>query len=167
MRHDVANSTVMATSGLVGLFQSIPAGLVSLTVGILGVALARWIFVNREVRRTNQPQRWYETLPMTLMAMLVTGVLVIDRKLSLSTSAFLGLGVGWVAVLLLDIFGDKVLTIAKTSFAAGPSDPHVNKKIDHSGHDGFVDEEVARLPDDMKHALKQLDDRDTTPKDII
>lgn len=148
----------MAISSLVALLQSVPDGLVSLAVGLLGVALARWIFVNREVRRTSQPQAWTEQLPLTLMAMLVTGVLIWDRQLGLSSSAFLGLGVGWVAVLLLDIFGDRVLTVFRGSLQGGPANPNMPPQADHSGRDGLMDEEVTFLPPDMRDQLKRIDD---------
>lgn len=83
--------------------------LMSLFLGLCGVALARTVFLSRERRTTGRTQPWRETLPLTLMAMLVTGVVVWERKMSLSLSVFTGLGVGWSAILLLDLFGDWVL----------------------------------------------------------
>jgi hypothetical protein len=57
---------VAVSSGLVAVGTSIPNGLASLAVGLLGVALARWVFVNKQYRETNRAQTWHETLPLTL-----------------------------------------------------------------------------------------------------
>jgi hypothetical protein len=151
---------VALSSGVVGVTSGIPDGMVSLGVGLLGVALARWVFVNKQYRETNRQPRLGETLPLTLVAMLVAGVLIWDRKFSVSTSAFVGLGVGWTAVLLLDILGDFVLTKMKIMFSAGPASPNFPKKGDLSGHDGRVISNDVNLPEDMIQKLAQLDEAD-------
>lgn len=172
MKHDVASAAVMTASGLVAVISSVPNALVSLAIGLIGVALARWIFVNREVRRTNLPQSWRETVPLTLMAMLVAGVIIWDRKLSMSSSAFLGLGVGWVAVLLLDIFGERVLAMFKTNLSSGPADPKFPTQADISGHDGMIIPADTDLPQDFRDKLAQIDSEDLAhvkdqPKDRL
>jgi hypothetical protein len=148
---------VAASSGVVAAGQGVPSGMISLFVGLLGVALARWVFVNKEYRATNRPQKWNETLPLTLVAMLVAGVLIWDRKFSVSTSAFVGLGVGWTAVLLLDVLGDWILTKAKIMFSSGPADPNFPKKADLSGHDGRIIADDVNLPSDMVDKVVLLD----------
>ena len=165
MRSDPVYGSVMLPSGVVALVQDIPQGMISLTVGLVGVALSRWVFVNREVRRTNQRQSWRETLPLTLVAMLVTGVLVHDRNLSVSSSAFLGLGVGWVAVILLDVFGDKILNMFRSQLQAGPASqlpdnpsPTFIPKSDLSGLDGKVTSHEIDLPEDMTSNLNKIDE---------
>jgi hypothetical protein len=161
---------VAATSGILGIVQNIPTGLVSLTVGMLGVALSRWVFVNRQYRETNRTQRWNETVPLTLVAMLVAGVLIYDRRFGVSTSAFVGLGVGWSAVLLLDVLGDWILTKMKLLMTAGPASPNFPKAADHSGNDGRVtptdvsmDDGMGELLDRAAHALDEEEQRNPLP----
>jgi F0F1-type ATP synthase assembly protein I len=147
---------VAVSSGVLAVGKGIPEGMVSLVVGLIGVALARWVFVNKQYRETARPQRWGETIPLTLVAMLVAGVLIWDRKFSVSTSAFVGLGVGWTAVLLLDILGDWILTKAKAMFSAGPADPKFPKRADLSGQDGKMLSSDVDLPGDFKDAVDKL-----------
>ena len=164
MRSDPAYNAVIIASGVVALIKDVPQGMVSLAVGLIGVALSRWVFVNREVRRTSQRQPWKETLPLTLVAMLVTGVLITDRQLSVSASAFLGLGVGWVAVLLLDVFGDRILMVFKSQLSAGPASEvqlltrDFPKSADVSGLDGKITFNETDIPADMKDNLNKIDE---------
>lgn len=146
----------MGWSGFVALLQGIPSGLVSLSVGLWGVVLARWVFVNRENRLLPRRQGWRETLPVTLAAMLITSVVVHDRNLGLSAAAFTGLGVGWSAVLLLDLFGERIAAAFRAGFAM-PVPPHVANKADMSGQDGVVTDREATTPPDMAALIDQLD----------
>lgn len=149
---------VIAVSAAVGKLSSIPDGLVSLGVGLIAVWLSRWVFVGRENRRMGKPQRWNDTLPLTLVAMLITGVVIHDRGLGLSAAAFVGLGVGWAAVLLLDVFGERVVSMLRAGFAV-PPDQVVRGKLDLSGHDGKVLDE-ANVPPDMTANLAKIDKED-------
>lgn len=152
---DTANleyHAVAFASALVAWFNDVPDGLASLLVGITGVALARWVFVNREVRMTNQPQPWRETLPLTLVAMLITVVLIWDRKFSISTSAFVGLGVGWTTVLLLDVIGHWLTNTLRRILSAGPADPTFPRVADWSGKNGRVPKDQ---PEDITKLLNQ------------
>lgn len=150
----------MGVSLAVGHLSSIPDGLVSLGVGLVGVWLARWVFVGRENRRLRKPQRWNDTLPLTLVAMLISGVVIWDRHLGLSAAAFVGLGVGWAAVLLLDVFGERVISMLRAGFAVPPDSPAVQRHLDLSGHDGKVLDADVDLPEDMAGSLKTLDHHD-------
>jgi hypothetical protein len=147
---------VFAYSNLIGLFASLPQGLLSLAVGLLGVVLARWVFVNREQRRSGRRERWSETLPVTLIAMLIVGVLINDRTLSLSAAAFLGLGVGWVTVLLLDIFGDRIIAALRAGLGVGPASPKFPKAADLSGHGGNLQSSDVDMPDDLADLVGEL-----------
>lgn len=140
---------------MVALFSGIPDGIVSIGVGLWGVVLARWVFVNRENRALLRRQNWRETTPLTLVAMLITGVVVHDQALGLSAAAFTGLGVGWAAVLLLDILGERIVAAFRAGFAVQV--PQEVKRADISGHDGKVRDADVDLPPDMLHALEQLD----------
>lgn len=150
-------AAVMIWSQVVALAQGVPDGLVSLGVGLWGVVLARWVFVNRENRRLPRRQPWRETLPLTLTAMLITAVLVHDRQLSLSAAAFTGLGVGWSAVLLLDLFGDRITAAFRAGFAV-PTPPHVRDAIDASGNDGQMLDSDVDLPPELAEPLNKLMD---------
>jgi H+/Cl- antiporter ClcA len=135
-----------------------PLALVSLGVGLIGVALARWVFVNREARRLRRRERWHETLPLTLVAMLVAGVIIHDRQLGVSAAAFTGLGVGWAAVLLLDLLGERVVAVLRASFSAGPARPHdFPPQADLSGNDGMIDSAIADPDPHMEELLREAD----------
>jgi hypothetical protein len=136
--------------------------MISLIVGLTGVALARWVFVNKEFRTTNRPQKWSETVPLTLVAMLIAGVLIWDRKFSVSTAAFVGLGVGWTAVLLLDVLGDVILSKMRMMFSSGPASLQFPKKADMSGNDGVMLTDDVNIPRDMADKLVLLDKSDPT-----
>lgn len=151
---------VVLASLAVGQFSSIPDGLVSLGVGLVAVWLSRWVFVTRENRRMRKPQKWNDTLPLTLVAMLITAVVIMDRHLGLSAAAFVGLGVGWAAVLLLDVFGERVINMLRAGFAVPPDSPAVQRHLDLSGHDGKLLDEDVDLPPEMSAALKTLDQKD-------
>jgi hypothetical protein len=166
MHGDHANGAVAGVSGLVALAHGIPEGLVSLIIGLVGVALARWVFVNREVRRSHLSQKWNETLPLTLVGMLVTGVLVIDQKLGVSSAAFLGLGVGWAAVLILDVLGERILAAMRGMLSAGPANPTFPPAADLSGMDGRVTANEVTSTSDLEALLveagKALDESDAS-----
>lgn len=132
-------------------------GVVALALGLVGVALARWVFVNREHRKFGRRAHWSETVPLTLVAMLITGVIVHDRELGLSAAAFTGLGVGWSAVVLLDLLGERIIAFFRGNLSAGPADPAFPPQADLSGHDGKIDQRLADTPEDMIDSLRQLD----------
>ncbi len=143
----------MVASQIVALVSSVPDGLVSLGVGLWGVVLARWVFVNRENRRLPRKQPWRETLPLTLVAMLITAVVVRDRDLGLSAAAFTGLGVGWAAVLLLDVLGERITAAFRAGFAV----PNTPPQADLSGEDGKMTSREINLPRDMIRLVDELD----------
>ncbi len=146
----------MIWSQFVALSAGIPDGLVSLTVGLWGVALARWVFVNRENRRLPRKQPWHETLPLTLVASLVAAVVIIDRDLGLSAAAFTGLGVGWAAVLLLDVLGDRITAAFKAGMAVPEHKRYVDR-MDMSGEGGQVTAHEIDTPEDMARSIDALD----------
>lgn len=150
-----AEGAVFASSGLLGFLSNVPTGLISLAVGLVGVALARWVFVNREARNRVKPQTWRETLPLTLVAMLIAGVIIHDRNLGLSAAAFAGLGVGWAAVLLLDVLGERVIAIVRAAMGSGPVAP-MPPQADISGHGGKIIPREADIPADMAEQLDKL-----------
>lgn len=84
-------------------------GVISLALGLLGVLLARTVFVDRENRKLGRHQRLSETLPLTMTAMLISGVVIWDNQMGFSTAAFTGIGVGWTAILLIDVIGRRIL----------------------------------------------------------
>lgn len=149
-------AAVMLGSSVVAIANGFPTGLVSLGLGLWGVVLARWVFVNRENRRLPRKQPWRETLPLTLVAMLIAAVIIHDRELGLSAAVFVGLGVGWTAVLLLDLFGERITAAFRAGFAV-PTAPHVADAIDHSGEGGKMTSNDVNLPADMVELIDELD----------
>lgn len=157
MRADNEGAAVMFWSGIVAAFQGIPSGLVSIGVGLWGVVLARWVFVNRENRRLPRHQSWHETLPLTLVAMLITTVLVHDRQFGISVAAFTGLGVGWAAVLLLDVLGERITAAFRAGFAMPPPTP-IETLLDRSGHKGEILPKEKNTPPDMAKLIDKIDE---------
>lgn len=121
MKLDLTTSLVLLASQGVGIMTSAPEGLVSLGVGLIGVALARWVFVNKEQRKNGRKEQWHEWLPLTLTAMLITAVIIYDRALSISASAFVGLGTGWAAVILLEVMGDRLTAMVRAATGLQPT----------------------------------------------
>lgn len=119
--------------------------LFSTMLGLSGVALARTVFINREVRQTGQRLHLSDTLPLTLTAMLITGVIIWDRQLGLSMSVFTGLGVGWTAILLLDVVGAGVLNVLRRSLGQPPAIPEPPKQYPEN------------IPPDIERLLRKLD----------
>lgn len=114
-----AAAAVVASSAVSG---GLTEAAISVCLGLAGVALARQVFLSKEKRRTGLKQPLSESLPLTLCAMLVTGVVIYDRRLGLSMSVFTGLGVGWTAILLLDVLGGWVLKTGKRVFQVTDED---------------------------------------------
>ena len=126
--------------------------MVSVCVGLLGVFLARTVFIDRENRRLQRRQTWRETLPVTGTAMLIAGVWIWDSRPSLSIAAFTGLGVGWVAVILLDILGKRVADGLRALLGVQPDDTRLPPPVAHvadmtARHDSDIPPEMARLVD--------------------
>ena len=138
MKASGSGGAVVLSSQAVGLASSIPDGLISLAIGLLGVVLARWVFVNREQRRLGRKESWSETLPITLVGALVAGVIIWDRDLGFSSAAFVGLGVGWATVLILEVAGARISQAMQTLLGHEPP-PDFPRRADLSGHDGKVD----------------------------
>ncbi len=84
-------------------------GLISLGLGLLGVLLARIIFVNRENRALGRVQSWWETLPITGAALLIAGGIIWDQHLLYSKAIFTGLGVGWGALVALNAISKAIV----------------------------------------------------------
>jgi hypothetical protein len=124
--------------------------MISLAVGLIGVWLARTVFVNRENRRLSHNQPVRETLPITLAACLIAGAVIWDRELSISTSAFLGLGVGWTTVVILELFGDNAINALRVLTGRVSIAPH-GRRIER--------EVMPTTPDDMTDLLRQADDK--------
>lgn len=156
VRASGSGGVVVLASGAVSAVSSPSTGLVSLGVGLIGVWLARWVFVGRENRKLGVPQKWNDTLPLTLVAMLVAGVVIYDRQLGLSSSAFVGLGVGWAAVLLLDVMGERITNMLRAGFAV-PLPKHVEEHLDNSGHGGRIIDETV-IPPDMAETLVEIEE---------
>lgn len=146
----------MGWSAAVALLQGIPAGLVSIGVGLWGVALARWVFVNKENRRLPRRQGWSETLPVTLVGMTIAAAIIHEGRLGVSSAAFTGLGVGWSAVLLLDLFGERITAAFRAGFAM-PVPRNVADKADLSGESGQLLGSDKTVPPDMAQLVDKLD----------
>lgn len=131
-----AATAVVASAPVTALTSGGLDAVLSLILGLIGVLLARTVFVDKENRRLKRKQGWRETLPLTLVALLIAGVWIWDRQLGLSAAVFTGLGVGWVAILMLDIIGKRAIDAVRLLLGADPRDG---------------------LPDTMRKPLEDLD----------
>jgi hypothetical protein len=116
----------------------------------MAVFTARVVFQDREAERTHQRQSWRKTLPITMAAMLIEIAFVVQQNLNLPSAIFTGLGVGWVTVLLLDLFGERIIDIVKAAIgtkqqAFMPLPPTTS---------------LGDLPQDMKDDLSRIDQAD-------
>lgn len=115
--------------------------MISLALGLLGVLLARTVFLDRQNQKLGRRQTWRETIPLTLVAMLIAGVVIIDRQLGFSAATFAGLGIGWTAILILDVIGKKILDPASTIASLAPN-------------------LIKPTPEDMVDAIERIDRAD-------
>lgn len=105
----VAAGAVAASTPIVAAFASQGEALISLALGLVGVLLSRMVFVDRQNAKLGRRQSLRETIPLTLVAMLIAGVVIIDRNFGFSAATFTGLGIGWTAIVLLDVIGKRIL----------------------------------------------------------
>ena len=117
---------------------------ISVCLGLAGVALARQVFINKQRRSSGQKAPISETLPLTLCAMLVAGAIIYDRELGLSMSVFTGLGVGWTAILLLDVLGGWVFKTSKRIFQI------TDEELGISPHERVLLDEMDRMDKEEK-----------------
>lgn len=124
-------TAVVASSALPWIFNGPSDGLISLGLGLLGVLLARTIFVNRENRALGRRQPWRETLPITLAACLIAGGMIWDGHLLYSKAIFTGIAVGWTTIVVIDKISRFVNPGASASptQASGGPDPAVRRGI--------------------------------------
>jgi F0F1-type ATP synthase assembly protein I len=148
---------VLATAPVTLSLSDLPTTAVSLAVGLVGVWLARIVFVDRENRRLQRRQTWRQTAPVTGIAMLIVAAIVNDRHIGLSASAFLGLGVGWTTVLLLDIVGERTVKVLRTMLGADPLPPLL-QRADLSGEDGEMTARERDTPPDMARLIDKVDE---------
>ena len=139
----LATTPIMAAAG-----ASLSSQLISLLLGLAGVWLARMVFVDRQYRKSGRRQKMVETLPLTGVAMLIAGGIIWDNELGVSKAIFTGLGVGWTAVVLLDVIGMKILTMFRGDMKV--SDEELYNRV--SGRHG-----LPPVPDDMEDQLDRID----------
>lgn len=130
--------------------------LLSMAVGLIGVWLARTVFVNRENRKLRRHQPLSETLPVTFAACLIAGALIYDQHLGISSSVFLGLGVGWTTVLLLEFFGDNILNAMRALTGRTPPPPPATKEQ--------FDDRYGNLPEEYRQLLHEIDEHAAHPE---
>lgn len=139
MSAKAAATAVVASAPVTAVTAGTGEAMLSVSLGLMGVVLARTVFVDRENRKLKRKQSFRETAPLTAVAMLIAGVWIWDQKLGLSMAVFTGLGVGWVAILLLDILGKRVTAALRALLSADPQET---------------------LPSEMKDSLHKLDKLD-------
>lgn len=106
--------------------------------------LARTVFVDRQNAALGRRQTFRETLPLTLAAMLIAGVVIVDRDFGFSAATFTGLGIGWTAIVLLDVIGKRILRALDPSSTVAQDAPNLLKPT----------------PPDMSDALDRIDASD-------
>jgi hypothetical protein len=131
----------------IGAFLTGGHDVVPLMLGLMGVILARTVFIQRETLATGRKLSFRETLPLTMTAMLITGVVIWDRNLGKSTATLLGLGVGWTAIVILDVIGMRILNTFKS---ARMSDDELFSHLNRT-------QGVEHTAEDMKDQLDRID----------
>jgi hypothetical protein len=149
-------AAVAASAPVTLATAGISATLVSLSVGLIGVWLARIVFVSRENRRLEKPTPFLSTLPVTLAACLIAGAVIWDQHLGISASVFVGLGTGWTTVLILEFAGDRLLNSLRV-LMGGEAHPVVPLRPQNQ-------EVYPNVPDDMADLLRQADEVDPQNK---
>lgn len=154
--HDAAAPVAVSLSTSYALLDAgWVQSLISLAAGLIAVWVARLVFITRENRQLHRQQTWRETVPLTVVAMLIAGAFIWQNSLKASTAIYVGLGVGWVAVILLDILGQRVMETLRTALGGGPASPALPPAADISGNDGVVTS--AEIPPSMAEILDRID----------
>lgn len=111
---------VIATTPVPWIIGGSTEGLTSLALGLTAVFLARIVFVNKENRALGHKQPWRETLPITLLACLIAGGMIVDGHLLYSKAIGVGVGVGWTTIATINLISKVVNPGAS---APPPPDP--------------------------------------------
>ncbi len=152
-------AAVVASTPVTWLFAGANDGLISLGLGLLGVLLARTIFVNRENRVLGHRQPWTDTLPITLAACLIAGGIIWDGHLLYSKAIFTGIAVGWTTIVAIE----KISRIVNPGEVGRPAAPAPAAEPDRAkpGLSRSLRKQYppqVPLPADQKALLRQLPD---------
>ena len=89
---------MVASTPVTWLFSGAGDSLISLGLGLLGVLLARTVFIAKENRALGRKQPWVEQAAITAVACLIAGGIIWDGHLLYSKAIFTGVGIGWSTI---------------------------------------------------------------------
>jgi hypothetical protein len=119
---------------------------ISILLGVLGVILARLVYVDAENKKLGRRQTVRETMPLTMVALLIAGPFIWKHRDAITVTPLLGLGIGWSALLLLKLAGTAVAAggrafVGELARTIGADTAPIRK------HDPEMDASIARLDD--------------------
>lgn len=101
-------AAVIASTPVPWIIGGSVEGFVSLALGLVAVFLARTVFINRENRALGYKQPLAETLPITLLACLIAGGMIVDGHLLYSKAIGIGVAVGWTTIATINLISKVV-----------------------------------------------------------
>jgi hypothetical protein len=111
--HPAVSAAAVAASSSVFVVSGQVYQLGCLALGLLGVWLARTVFVDQENRKLRRRQKLRETMPLTLAGMLVVGSFLWDANTTLAKASLFGLSVGYGTMLILKMLGRMAPGLAR------------------------------------------------------
>ena len=111
--------------------------------------VARMVYIDQENKRLGRKQTIGETLPLTIVALLIAMPFVWKHREEITIAPLIGLGVGYSALLLLKLIGRATIVAARTmaqEVALSLSDTPVPRKRDADPDDQRrIENAMARL----------------------
>ena len=147
----VATGAATALAAPVGSLTVSPTlyNIITLALGMIGVIVARMVYIDQENKRLGRKQTIGETLPLTIVALLIAMPFVWKHREEITIAPLIGLGVGYSALLLLKLIGRATIVAARTmaqEVALSLSDTPVPRKRDADPDDQRrIENAMARL----------------------
>jgi len=88
-----------------------PVPALSLLTGLGSVILIRIMLMSKDFK--NDHNFWMYNIPLTLLMVVLTFCLIVDRQFNPGVSAMVGVGIGASGIVLVDILKERVQNIIK------------------------------------------------------
>jgi len=107
------NKEVIAAVPLTVDLWGYNAPALSIVVGLGAVVLVRAMLISKEMKM--EWAFWSYNISLTLLMVILTLCLIIDRQLTPGLSAFMGIGIGASGMLIVDIIKERIQSIIKAA----------------------------------------------------
>lgn len=111
-----AASVIVATPWTVDI-GGYQVGVLSMCLGLLAVALTRMMLTAREKKPQSRRYNW----TVLLLAVVIWFALLLELRPGPGASVAWGSGIGVSVVLLVDIFGERILGMVRAFFGKDPA----------------------------------------------